>query len=119
MSGAEFVSLAISLCQIAVKGGRAIEQYKKKKLSEAEKELMITAAKKGEFYMLSADGVPNWVRIERKDFCDVKMQDPAIAVKYLDAFKNLCERGYIYHDGGILFRLTSEGFEKARKLATQ
>ena len=116
MSGAEFVPLAISLCQIAVKGGRkAIEQYKKKKLSEAEEELMITAAKRGEFYILSVDEVPNWVRIERKDFYDVN--DPAIAIKYLDAFKNLCERGYIYHDGGILFRLTSIGFKKARKLA--
>ena len=80
---------------------------------------MITASKKGEFHILSVDEVPNWVRIERRDFCDVNMQDPAIAAKYLDAFKNLCERGYIYPDGGILFRLTSAGFEKARKLATQ
>ena len=114
----DFVTLAISLCSIAVKGGsKAIEQYKKKKLSEAQKELLITAAKKCEFYILSVDEVPNWVRIERKDFCDVN--DPAIAIKYLDAFKNLCERGYIYHDSGILFRLTSIGFEKACKLVNQ
>ncbi len=114
------IATLVSLCQITIKGGsKAIEQYKKKKLSEAQKELMITASKKGEFHILSVDEVPNWVRIERRDFCDVNMQDPAIAAKYLDAFKNLCERGYIYPDGGILFRLTSAGFEKARKLATQ
>lgn len=113
MNGAEFVPLAISLCEIAVKKG--VEQYKKKKLSEFEKELLINAADNGEIYILSADGVPNWVRIERKNFCDVN--DHAFTMKYLDAFKNLCERGYIYHDTGILFRLTSAGFEVARKLS--
>ena len=115
----DVVSL-VTLCQVAIKGGsKVIEKYRGKKLSEAQKELMIAAAKNGEFYILSVDEVPNWVRIERENFCDSKMQDPAIAVKYLDAFKNLCERGYIYHDGGILFRLTSAGFKKARELAAK
>lgn len=115
MSGAEFVPLAISLCEMAVKKG--VEQYKKKKLSEAEKELLKTASKNGEIYILSVDGAPDWVRIEKENYCDVN--DPAFTIKYLDAFKNLCERGYIYHDGGILFRLTSAGFEIARKLSAK
>lgn len=120
MSGAEFVPLAISLCQIAVKGGSKVaEQYKKKKLSETQKELLIAAAKEGEFYVLSADGVPDWLRVANKNFVDTETNDPVIAIKYTEAFKNLCERGYIYHDIGILFRLTLVGFEKARKLATQ
>ncbi len=113
----DVVSL-VAVCQLVISGGnKAIKEIVKKKFSETEKELMITATKNGEFYILSVDEVPNWVRIERKDFCDVN--DPAIAIKYLDAFKNLCERGYIYHDSGILFRLTSVGFEKARKLVNQ
>ncbi len=112
------VAFLVAVCQLVISGGnKAIKEIAKKKLSETEKELMITAAKNGEFYILSVDEVPNWVRIERKDFCDVN--DPVIAIKYLDAFKNLCERGYIYHDSGILFRLTSVGFEKARKLVNQ
>jgi len=120
MSGAEFVSLAISLCQMAVKSGSKImEQYKKKKLSEIQKELLIAAANEGEFYILSADGVPDWLRVANKNFVGTETNDPAIAIKYTEAFKDLCERGYIYHDSGILFRLTSAGFEKARKLATQ
>ncbi len=112
------VASLVAVCQLVISGGnKAIKEIAKKKLSETEKELMIAAAKNGEFYILSVDELPNWVRIERKDFCDVN--DPAIATKYLYAFKNLCERGYIYHDNGILFRLTSAGFEKARKLANQ
>ena len=41
----------------------------------------------------------------------------AFAAKYLEAFKNLCERGYIVHEGGHLFMLSGTGFEKARELA--
>ena len=107
-----------SLCQSAIKGtSKVVEEYKKGKLSEAEKELLIAAAQLGEFHILSADGVPNWVRVGRKDFTDHKAFDPAIAAKYLDAFTSLCKRGYIEHDDGILFRLTYTGFEKARQLA--
>ena len=112
--------ILIELCQIAIKGGsKVIEEYKKKKLSEPEKELMTAAAKVGEFYILSADGVPNWVRVEKRNFCDDGTKDPAVAAKYLYAFKNLCERGYIEYDCGSLFRLTYPGFEKARQLVAK
>jgi len=112
------IASLVAVCQLVISGGnKAIKEIAKKKLTETEKELMTNAAKNGEFYVLSADGVPNWVRIERKNFMDTN--DPLIATKYLDAFKSLCERGYIYPDSGILFRLTSNGFEKARKLTPQ
>ena len=78
---------------------------------------MIVAAKLGEFLILSTDEVPNWVRVESKDFCDIN--DPAVTAKYIYAFKNLCERGYIEYDGGSLVRLTYPGFEKARQLAAK
>ena len=112
----DIVSL-VALCQAALAGGsKVIEQYKKTKLSEAEKELLIAAAKKGEFQLLSVDQIPGiWVRANGKDFLDTG--DPAFAAKYLEAFRNLCERGYIVHEGGHLFMLSGTGFEKARELA--
>ena len=114
----DIVSL-VALCQAALAGGsKVIEQYKKTKLSEAEKELLIAAAKKGEFQLLSVDQIPGtWVRAGGKDFLNTKTSDPAFAAKYLEAFRNLCERGYIVHEGGHLFMLTGSGFKKARELA--
>jgi len=111
------IASLMALCQTSLAGGsKVIEQYKKTKLSEAEKELLIATAKKGEFRLLSVDQIPGtWVRTDGKDFLDTG--DTAFAAKYLEAFKSLCERGYIVHEGGHLFMLSGTGFEKARKLA--
>jgi len=110
----------VALCKLAIEGtDKALEEYKRRKLSEAEKELLITAAKDGEFLVIHLNEVPNFIRVGRKDFIDHKADDPAIAAKYFDAFTNLCKRGYIKHDYGILFRLTYTGFEKARQLASK
>jgi len=109
-----------SLCKLAIEGGnKVLEEYKRRKLSEAEKELLIAAAEDGEFLVIHLNEVPNSIRVGRKDFIDHKAGDPAIAAKYFDAFTNLCKRGYIEHDDGILFRLTYAGFEKARQLASK
>jgi len=109
-----------SLCKLAIEGGnKVLEEYKRRKLSEAEKELLIAAAEDGEFLVIHLNEVPNSIRVVRKDFIDHKAGDPAIAAKYFDAFTNLCKRGYIEHDDGILFRLTYAGFEKARQLASK
>jgi hypothetical protein len=43
-------------------------------------------------------------------------KDPASLAEYYDAFKQLCENGYIEHDRGVLFRLTADGFKKDSKL---
>jgi hypothetical protein len=108
----------VAICKLAIEGGnKVLEEYKKRKLSEAEKELLIAAAQLGEFHILSADEVPNWIRVGRKNFPDDIAGDPAIAEKYHNAFESLCKRGYIRHDDGILFRLTDAGFKKARQLA--
>ncbi len=110
----------VMLCQTVLAGGsKVIEGYKKKRLSEAERELLIAAAQQGTFHLLSVDQIPGtWVRAGGKDFLDTETSDPAFAAKYLEAFRNLCERGYIVHEGGHLFMLTGSGFEKARELAT-
>jgi hypothetical protein len=113
----DIIALA-SICEAAIEGGNKLyEEYKKRKLSDAEKELLVAAAEKGEFFIFSADGVPDWIAAGRETFPEDPAGDPAIAAKYDDAFTNLCKRGYIKYDDGKLFRLTYQGFEKARKLA--
>jgi Mn-dependent DtxR family transcriptional regulator len=42
--------------------------------------------------------------------------DPQQCARYQQAFKSLCERGYIQHQSGIQFTLTPAGVEAARKL---
>ena len=109
----------VMVCQTALAGGsKFIEGYKKKRFSEAERELLIATAQQGTFHLLSVDQIPGtWVRAGGKDFLDTKTSDLAFAAKYLEAFRNLCERGYIVHEGGHLFMLTGSGFKKARELA--
>jgi len=109
------LSLA-ELCKTAIAGGsKVLEAYSKKKLSKEEYELLKAASKQGEFVLFSVDQIPGiWVRANGKDFCDNK--DPAFAAQYLQAFRSLCERGYIVYEEGKLFRLTGAGFEKARSL---
>jgi hypothetical protein len=109
------IAALAELCKLAIdSGNKVIEEFKKRKLSEAEKELLIAAAEDGEFHVMHVEEAPTWIRAGRKDFMDAG--DPAIAAKYLDAFESLCRRGYIEHDRGELFRLTHLGFEKARQL---
>ena len=108
----------VMLCQTALAGGsKVIEGYKKKRLSEAERELLIAAAQQGTFRLLSVDQISGtWVTAGDKGFLDTETNDPAFAAKYLEAFRKLCERGYIVHEGGHLFMLTGSGFKKARDL---
>jgi hypothetical protein len=112
----DIVALA-SLCKLAIEGG--LEEYKRRKLSEAEKELLIAAAKDGEFQVIHVNEAPDWIRVGRKNFPEDIAGDPAIAAMYEDAFTSLCKRAYIKHDHGILFRLTHTGFQKARQLASK
>lgn len=112
----DIIALA-ALCKIAIEGGnKLLEEFKKRKLSEAEKELLVAAAKDGEFHIMQVNEAPDWIKAGGKNFPDNITGDPAIAEKYHDAFESLCKRDYIRHDDGILFRLTHAGFEKARQL---
>jgi hypothetical protein len=107
------IAVLINLCDRASK---AIKQYGKKKLSNEEKKLLISALPTGVFYILSVDQIPGyWIRIGDKDFQNEK--DPAYAAKFREAFESLCERGYITHENGRLFMLSGSGFAKAEKLA--
>lgn len=108
-----------TLCQTALSSGsKLIESYKKKKLSDAERELLIAAHQQGTFLICDVNEIPgSWVRAGDKDFLDTG--DNAFAAKYLEAFRNLCERGYIVPGGGRLFMLTGTGYKKARELGAR
>lgn len=111
------IASLVTLCETALAGGsKVFEAYRKKKLSEEEKELLIAAFQRGEFFLLSVAQISGtWVRADGKDFLD--QNDPAYAARFLEAFRSLCERGYIVHEGGKLFMLTGSGFDRARELA--
>jgi len=107
----------IVLCDaVLTSGNKAIEAYRKKKYSDAEKELLIAAASKGTFLFISLDQ-GTWIRAGDQNFPATEAVDPALTAAYIEAFEHLCERGYIKHDSGMLFKLTAAGFKEARRLA--
>jgi hypothetical protein len=76
---------------------------------------IVHAARDGAFHILGTDFHGPWVRAGTKDFFE--QSDRAHQAFYLDAFRSLCERGFVRHEGGHLFRLTGAGFAMARKIA--
>ena len=106
------ISTLKDACELAKMGKDLLEKHFP---TETEKELLRLAAQSGEFQILVADQLA--YPTVRADGIDVGNEnDPASLAKYFDAFKNLCSNGYIEHASGQLFRLTSGGFDKARKL---
>jgi predicted transcriptional regulator len=106
------ISTLKDACELAKMGKDLLEKHFP---TETEKELLRLAAKSGEFQILDADQLAYpIVRAGGIDLGD--KNDPASLAKYFDAFKNLCSNGYIEQASRKLFRLTSGGFDKARKL---
>jgi len=96
-----------------VKNGKDL--VKKHCPSGAQKELLRLAAQSGEFHILNIDQLAYpIVRAGGVDLGDES--DPTSLAKYYEAFGQLCENGYIEFASGKLFRLTADGFEKARNL---
>ena len=120
----DIIALA-ALCKLAIDGGdKLLEAYKKRKFSEAEKELLIAAVKDGvatanhgKFWLMRLNE-GNFIRAGNKNFPDDESKDLVYdSERYYEAFESLCKRAFIRYDGGDLFILTSKGFEKARELA--
>ncbi len=111
------ITSLVVLCETALAAGsKAVKAYANKRLSGEEKELLIAAAQTGEFFLIEAANIPGtWVRAGRRQFAD--LTDPAYAATYLEAFRSLCERGLIVHEGEGTFMLSGSGFRKARQLA--
>jgi hypothetical protein len=103
------------LCEKALKGGNKLVQVlRTRRLSGEAKDLFRIAARRGEFHLMSVEEIPgSWIRASGRIF--LKEDDPAYAVRYIDALKDLCERGYVQYQGGT-FILTGSGFSKVKKL---
>lgn len=101
-----------SICDLIKNGNDLIKKHFP---YEIQKELLRSAAQSGEFHILDIDQLAYpIVQAGGVDMGDEN--DPASLAKYYEAFKQLCENGYVEHAGGALFRLTVDGFEKARSL---
>ena len=94
---------------------RATAEYRKRHLTDDERRLLSAAGESGEVHVIVTDQLPGaLVRADGRAMADEN--DPAsLAVAY-DALLSLCSRGLLRHEEGILFRLTGEGFNKARAL---
>lgn len=109
------ISFIVGLCELASKGNGLVAKLKKHFPSPIQKELLRAAAQSGEFHVLQVDQLV--YPIIRAGGTDMgEENDPASLAAYYEAFKLLCSNGYIEHAGGVLFRLTVGGFDKARKL---
>ena len=112
------ITAIIAICKTALDGGTKIyAAIRARSLSDRERELLVHASRDGDFYVLRTNMHGSWVRAGTTDFFD--LSDRAHQAYYLDAFRSLCQRGFVHHEGGHLFRLTGAGFAKARDLATE
>lgn len=94
---------------------RAREEVRKRNFNDDERRLLRAAAAHGEFHAIVTDQMPGLlVRADGTPMADE--HDPASLAMAYDALLSLCSRGLVRHEDGILFRLTSKGFQKAREL---
>ena len=110
----EIISILVGACELADKGRGIVAKFIKKFLSPIQKELLQAAARSGNFYVIEIDQIA--YPIIRAGGTDMgKASDPASLATYYEALKSLCSNGYVEHAGGVFFRLTTAGFNKARK----
>ena len=83
-------------------------------LNAEERELLIAATKDGELYRTVLNE-GKWIKAGGQAF-PATQNDPAITASYFEAQQKLIQRGYVVHETGDLFMLTSSGFKKAREL---
>jgi uncharacterized protein YjhX (UPF0386 family) len=96
---------------------RFLRRWSRRKLSDREREILFECAQEGELYILKDDAFGSRVRAGKKDF--LEQTDPAVQERYLEAFQLLSQRGFIRHEDGDFYRLTSRGFERARQIAKE
>ena len=107
----------IAACEKAVGLGQAaLTKLRAARLSVDEEQLLSAGVGTGEFHLLTSEQIPGAiVRAGGEEF--PKEPDPRNCARYVKAFEGLCERGYVRHEEGRLFRLTNAGYERAHKSA--
>src|ERR1035437_2556189 len=70
--------------------------------SSEEIELLIAAAERGEFIIIGADQIGNWIRAGQSDF--VNFDDRETAARYFDAFNALMKSGLAHREAEDYYR---------------
>lgn len=83
-------------------------------LRQEEHDLLVRARERGELHVLSTGQIGKFVAVGSVNYVDP--HDPPVAARYRDALDSLCRRGLVRLEGGVLYRLTAEGFQVARRL---
>lgn len=83
-------------------------------LSDEEKELLIAASKNEGQIILFRTQQKDFVRVGGHNYMNEEI--PVSATPYCEALEDLIERGYVRHEGGNLYKLTSPGRRQARNL---
>lgn len=84
-----------------------------------EKEMLVRALPSGEIRIIGSDQSGDFVRPgdSSHDRHYYNERDRAVQEKGIETLKRLVARGWVRHDKGILYRVTSDGFERARAFA--
>ena len=106
----------IDLCNSAIRvGGAAVKKLRTVQLTPEQQDLLAGASRDGTFHVLDTDQCP-YPLVKAGGACYSDPSDPAACARYLQAFRGLCERGYVHHHSGILFALTPDGLASAAKI---
>jgi hypothetical protein len=110
------IGTLITSCATALKAGaEMLAKVRAARLSPEAQDLLAGASETGEFHALDIDQ-SQYLLISAGGMNFADPNDPQQCARYQQAFKSLCERGYIEHQSGTLFTLTPAGFQAARKL---
>lgn len=90
-----------------------LKNIKKCILNKKEKEILYFS-ENGMIWIFESDQTGKFVRTERKDL--YFEEDPEKNDEYLEALENLIEKNYVRFENGCLYKLTSKGLKKFRKL---
>jgi hypothetical protein len=113
---AEAVTAIIRMCEIAIHAApAALAKIRERRFSVEEQDLLAGASRDGTFHVVDIDQCPYPV-VRAGGVHYSKPDDPAACARYLQAFKNLCERGYVEYQSGVLFTLTADGFARAETI---
>lgn len=115
MDLAAFITMITGLAEVASKAGSALEKLRKQRLSDEERELLRGALPSGEFFVFDGEQLPG--ATIRTDGCLYDIEDPEVSARFRGAFKRLAELGYLERDAGQLFRLTRDGWDRAKALS--
>ena len=91
----------------------------RRRVSREEKEMLVRTLPSGEIYMVGSDQRGDFVRPgdSSHDHYYYNEHDRAVQEQGIETLNKLVARGWVRFDKGILYRVTSHGFERARKFA--